>query len=197
MADRYLGDAVHGCDDCSVQAVGDLIDQTTQRWVKRTGRQIDFAEFPWLQGPVGQPGQAAGEWLSTEADLPGRRLVEGGGRRLVPIGFTKSQQRSQPDPSEVLRRPVQPNTIWIPSGETNLSHPAKLPISVALLRDRVDRDDLRPALDGLVEQVSTIRSRQECNRSGPLIADGESADLRRVQKMIVAPPKIDAAKQQR
>jgi hypothetical protein len=50
----------------------------TQRWVKRTGRQINFAQYPWLQGPVGQPGQSEGECLSAEADLLGP-LTEGGG----------------------------------------------------------------------------------------------------------------------
>ena len=75
MADRHLGDAFEGCDDCSVQSVRHLIDRMTQLWVERSGRQIDFAEFPWSHGPVGQPGQEAGQWSSDEADLLGGRQV--------------------------------------------------------------------------------------------------------------------------
>ncbi|MFT7159307.1 MAG: hypothetical protein ACI9GZ_000474 [Bacteroidia bacterium] len=33
-----------------------LLDKTTQLWVKATGRRIDPSEFSWLIGPVGDPG---------------------------------------------------------------------------------------------------------------------------------------------
>jgi len=34
---------------------GDLADWTTQQWVRATGRQINFSDHRWLDGPVGDP----------------------------------------------------------------------------------------------------------------------------------------------
>lgn len=32
---------------------GALVDRTTQRWVRATGRRVALDECPWLRGPVG------------------------------------------------------------------------------------------------------------------------------------------------
>jgi hypothetical protein len=62
-----------------VASEGNPIDRATQYWVKRTGRPINFAEHPWLRGPIGRPGEASGEWLKREAESLGGRSVDGGG----------------------------------------------------------------------------------------------------------------------
>jgi hypothetical protein len=33
---------------------GALVDRTTQRWVRFTGRRVDLDECLWLRGPVGE-----------------------------------------------------------------------------------------------------------------------------------------------
>lgn len=58
---------------------GNLIDRTTQAWVRKTGRRITFADYAWLAGPIGGPSQIADEWLQAEADILGGGLVQGGG----------------------------------------------------------------------------------------------------------------------
>jgi hypothetical protein len=79
-----------------VRSLGTLVDDVTQRWVKRTGRRIAFDQYPWLRGPIGQPGETAGEWLLTEARRVGGHLTEGGGllgrlTELTGDGFYPSQ----------------------------------------------------------------------------------------------------------
>jgi hypothetical protein len=75
-----------------VASEGNPIDRATQHWVKRTGRRINFAEHPWLRGPIGHPGETSGEWLEREAESLGGRPVDGGGlldqvNSLVGDGF--------------------------------------------------------------------------------------------------------------
>ena len=58
---------------------GTLIDRGTQRWVRATGRLVDFADHPWLRGPVGDPDVIGDTWVDTEIERLGGRRREGGG----------------------------------------------------------------------------------------------------------------------
>ncbi len=40
---------------------GALVDRTTQRWVKATGRRVALEECPWLEGPVGDVDVIGGD----------------------------------------------------------------------------------------------------------------------------------------
>lgn len=57
---------------------GNLLDRVTQAWVRRTGRKVSFATFPWLFGPTGDQNQIEDGWLRREAEHGGN-LIEGGG----------------------------------------------------------------------------------------------------------------------
>lgn len=43
--------------------LGRLIDQSTQRWVRETGRNVDLSVATWLDGPTGGAGVVADAWL--------------------------------------------------------------------------------------------------------------------------------------
>ena len=49
---------------------GNLIDWSTQQWVRATGRRVDLAAAPWLAGPVGSTRGIGLEyfdkWAATE-----------------------------------------------------------------------------------------------------------------------------------
>ncbi|MDT7857575.1 hypothetical protein RQM47_13060 [Rubrivirga sp. S365] len=70
---------------------GAAVDWTTQQWVKATGRRVDVAETPWLDGPTGEPSGigeeffeawAAANGLSVEEDLGAE--AGGAARGLLP-----------------------------------------------------------------------------------------------------------------
>lgn len=63
---------------------GNLIDWSTQQWVRATGRHVDLAAFPWLAGPVGSTRGigldyfdkwAAGEGLEVRRYRSGKGLL--------------------------------------------------------------------------------------------------------------------------
>lgn len=43
-----------------------LLDATTRLWVRVTGRTVDLARTPWLQGPVGDATHVGADWLAAE-----------------------------------------------------------------------------------------------------------------------------------
>jgi hypothetical protein len=57
---------------------GAPIDRSTQAWVRATGRRVDLAEYPWLDGPFGLPDRIGDEWLPREADRLGGRVADAG-----------------------------------------------------------------------------------------------------------------------
>jgi hypothetical protein len=58
---------------------GNIFDLVTQAWVRRTGRKVSFAAYPWLLGPTGDANQIDDGWLHREAENLGGDLIEGGG----------------------------------------------------------------------------------------------------------------------
>jgi len=64
----------------AIEDQGYLIDRATQTWVRATGKRLDFADAPWLVGPVGGRRRIAAEdWVRDETIRLGAELVEGGG----------------------------------------------------------------------------------------------------------------------
>lgn len=55
------------------------MDGVTQRWVRATGRRVDLARAPWLQGPVGRPDVIGESWLADEAARLGATVGDGTG----------------------------------------------------------------------------------------------------------------------
>ena len=48
-------------------ALGNVLEWGIQRWVAWSGRETRISEAPWLEGPIGKGGVAAGEparWVS-------------------------------------------------------------------------------------------------------------------------------------
>jgi hypothetical protein len=54
---------------------GRLVDRVTQSWVRGTGRHLDLAEHPWLDGPTGDPNGIGDEWIAREAKRLGGRVT--------------------------------------------------------------------------------------------------------------------------
>ncbi len=65
------------CDDRGVPA--QRLDEVTQAWVRRTGRRVDLAAQPWLQGPVGDASSIGDAWLAAEAQRLRADVGDGGG----------------------------------------------------------------------------------------------------------------------
>ena len=64
---------------------GAAVDWTTQQWVRATGRRVDLAETPWLDGPVGEPTGIGEGFFETWAEAHGLTVEEGGADRgLLP-----------------------------------------------------------------------------------------------------------------
>lgn len=64
---------------------GAAVDWTTQQWVRATGRRVDLAETPWLDGPTGRPTGIGEGFFETWADDHGLEVREGGAARgLLP-----------------------------------------------------------------------------------------------------------------
>ena len=69
-----------------------LLDRSTQRWVRTTGRRVDIRDLPWLDGPVGVPSAIGDEWLEREAVRLHGKVADGGGllptfKALAGAGF--------------------------------------------------------------------------------------------------------------
>src|SRR5215218_9863983 len=47
------------------------IDWLTQRWVRATGRRVDLAGAPWLDGPVGEPAGIGADFFDRLAAAQG------------------------------------------------------------------------------------------------------------------------------
>lgn len=64
--------------------MGVWLDHLTQRWVRLTGTRVDFANEPWLDGPVGRSDMIGTTWLddyvtktgASVDDRPGAGLLE-------------------------------------------------------------------------------------------------------------------------
>ena len=64
---------------------GAAVDWATQQWVRATGRRVDLAETPWLDGPTGEPTGIGRGFFEAWAASSGLRVEEGGpARGLLP-----------------------------------------------------------------------------------------------------------------
>lgn len=54
------------------------MDGATRLWVRATGRRVDLAATPWLQGPVGDVDRVGDAWLAGEADRLGAAVRPAG-----------------------------------------------------------------------------------------------------------------------
>jgi hypothetical protein len=70
------------------QSRGALVDRTTQRWVKATGRRVALEECPWLEGPVGDVDVIGGDFFARFADREGLTMVADGPPRGLVEDFT-------------------------------------------------------------------------------------------------------------
>ena len=78
---------------------GALVDRTTQRWVRATGRRVALDECPWLEGPVGDVDVIGADFFARFADREGLTMVADGpparpGRGL--LGPRRPDLRSLP-----------------------------------------------------------------------------------------------------
>jgi hypothetical protein len=67
---------------------GKLIDWTTQRWVQATGRRVDLADHPWLEGPVGDVDVIGTDFFRRLAGRRGFRVIESGRPRGLLDSFS-------------------------------------------------------------------------------------------------------------
>jgi len=73
-------------------ARGDLVDWTTQRWVRFTGRRLRLAEHPWLEGPAATPAGIGASFFDSYAAGHGLRLLRGQPCGLIPdLGTLRSK----------------------------------------------------------------------------------------------------------
>lgn len=63
---------------------GNLSDWTTQQWVRITGRRLCLAEYPWLNGPVGNTRQIGRQFYETYAQQHQLELLQDGPLGLIP-----------------------------------------------------------------------------------------------------------------
>ena len=54
------------------------MDGATRWWVRATGRRVDLAATPWLQGPVGDVDRVGDGWLAAEAGRLGAEVAAPG-----------------------------------------------------------------------------------------------------------------------
>src|SRR5687768_15985347 len=66
---------------------GALVDRTTQRWVRATGRRVSLDECPWLRGPVGDVDVIGTDFFTRLADREGLRVVTDGPPRGLVENF--------------------------------------------------------------------------------------------------------------
>ena len=75
---------------------GHLLDRSTQAWVRATGRRVELSEYPWLDGPIGDPALIGDAWLERQTRRLGGTPRAGGGLledfgALAGDGFDPSQ----------------------------------------------------------------------------------------------------------
>lgn len=66
---------------------GALVDRTTQRWVRFTGRRVDLDECLWLRGPVGEVDVIGTDFFARLADREGLTVVTDGPPRGLVENF--------------------------------------------------------------------------------------------------------------
>jgi hypothetical protein len=66
---------------------GALVDRTTQRWVRATGRRVALDECPWLRGPVGDVDVIGTGFFTRLADREGLTVVADGPPRGLVQNF--------------------------------------------------------------------------------------------------------------
>ena len=66
---------------------GALVDRTTQRWVRATGRRVALDECPWLRGPVGDVDVIGTGFFTCLADREGLTVVKDGPPRGLVENF--------------------------------------------------------------------------------------------------------------
>src|SRR5215213_1002455 len=66
---------------------GALVDRTTQRWVRFTGRRVDLHECLWLRGPVGEVDVTGTDFFARLADREGLTMVTDGPPRGLVENF--------------------------------------------------------------------------------------------------------------
>jgi hypothetical protein len=71
----------------AVKDRGALVDRTTQRWVKFTGRRVDLDECLWLRGPVGDVDVIGTNFFARLADREGLTVVTDGPPRGLVENF--------------------------------------------------------------------------------------------------------------
>lgn len=67
---------------------GRLVDWSTQRWVRATGRAVTWSEFPWLEGPSGDVDLIGTDFFRRYAERRGLTLVEAGEPRGLLTSLT-------------------------------------------------------------------------------------------------------------
>ncbi|MDB5306916.1 MAG: hypothetical protein JWO38_1118 [Gemmataceae bacterium] len=64
---------------------GNSVDWATQKWVQATGRRVDLAEHPWLDGPVGSTRGIGADYFDRWAAAAGLRVTRHrSGKGLLP-----------------------------------------------------------------------------------------------------------------
>jgi hypothetical protein len=85
---------------------GALVDRTTQRWVRATGRRVALEECPWLEGPVGDVDVIGADFFARFADREGLTMVTDGPLRGLVEDFMALAGPTC-DPSQVDARVTQ------------------------------------------------------------------------------------------
>jgi hypothetical protein len=63
---------------------GYLSDWVTQRWVQLSGRRVQLADHPWLEGPTGSPTGIGDDFYERLAEQLGLEVVQHEGQGLMP-----------------------------------------------------------------------------------------------------------------
>jgi hypothetical protein len=69
--------------------LGRLSDAATQRWVRATGKSVEWSEFPWLAGPVGDVDVIGTDFFRRHAEREGLTVVSGDGVRGIVSDFSQ------------------------------------------------------------------------------------------------------------
>lgn len=68
---------------------GAAVDWLTQRWVQLTGRRIDFAAYPWLEGPTGSPKGIGADYFEDLARRESLTVAQGDVSRGLTPNFSE------------------------------------------------------------------------------------------------------------
>src|SRR5215212_8369843 len=82
---------------------GVLVDRTTQRWVRFTGRRVDLDECLWLRGPVGEGDVIGTDFFARLADRESLTVVTDGPPRGL-VGNFEDLAESACDPCSWTRK---------------------------------------------------------------------------------------------